>query len=234
MSNEYYQDCFDPAHIVQEDMQKIETNFEALRTVFSSTSGPAVTVPYQLWGDTSPGDSMLKIRNITNTAWLNIFDVEHDEIQISDSVRKASIVEGEAISPATCTIQGGGTVAFVSNFPCDYIGSETYSTPLPQTIFAVPGFGKMKTQVYVYDGQQVRGKLHCSISVSRDVEVRLVIGAQTSAGSGYFSPGSGGAWSPQVSLSVAGTGWQNLQWEVKSDSIIGGSITSQGHCINQV
>ena len=233
MANEYYPDCFDPAHVVQEDMQKIETNFEALRTVFSSSSGPASTVPYQFWADST--SHIIKIRDAANASWYNLFDAQNNETQISDTVRKGSIVEGEDIAPASCTLQcGGGGVALTSNFPCSYLGGDTFNRSI-----STPGAGfqtqpGMEAMVYAYDGQTLRGKVYANASFPNTIKVRFIVGGQTSAESSSFVC-QGGTWSPEVELTpVIGIGWQALEWQVDWGSVSSGTISITGHNVNQV
>lgn len=234
MANEYYPNCFDPAQPVQNDMQKVETNFAALSSVFSSSSGPASPVAYQLWANSSA--HMLLIRNNTNTLWYSVYNASTGEVFIADSVRKGSIVQGEDIDPASCTIQcsgggGGGSV----NFPADYVGGSVYtlstSGKFSETWYDIPG---MSTLVYVPDGTSARGRISVSTPLGSQVAVRFYIGAQVSSIAGNFVT-TGGVWSPECSFGpMIGTGWVTLKWQVKWTISAPTSIYSAGHNINQV
>jgi len=232
MSNTYYPDPYDPSHVVLDDMDNINSNFEALRTVFSSSSGPAVPVPFQFWADNS--NNIVKVRNDLNSSWLPMFNVEDNEIIIQDTVRKGSIVEGEDIDPASCTLQtcGSGSGAGVS-FPCSYIGGSDYSISIsgPSGGFIpVPG---MSTLVFVYDGMSCRGRIYVNTNFTDLINVRLKVGAETSADSLPFAA-LGGIWSPEVTLSVVGTSWQELKWEIDWGTKTFGTIKVTGHNVSEM
>lgn len=226
MANEYYPDCFDPNHEVLDDQQKVETNFEALRTVFSSSSGPASPVPFQLWGNTT--DNIIKIRNDINTGWFDIFDADSGEIQISDGVRKGSIVQGEDIEPASCTLQcgGGGGGTGSSVLVSDYIGAPGFAINSPTvTMTNIPG---MSTLVDVSDDDIIKAKAYVTLNYIGSAELRLKIGTAISNVEAVES----GTWSPDLVIYSIGTGWQELQWELnlnKASYGFTGKIT--GHVV---
>lgn len=237
MSNQYEPNVYDPTHNVEDDMTNIETNFEALRTVFSSSSGPLQPVPYQLWADSL--NHIIKVRDNTNNTWLNLFDVANNEVIISDTVRKGSIVEGEDIAPASCTLSCGGGAALgnMINFPIDYEGGATFllSTSGKSTD-TYHDFTGLDALIYAYDGYSARGRLHVSTPLGEQVSVRLKIGASLySTESGLFSA-TGGVWSPEVTIGpIVGDGWQTMTWQVKwSIAGIPSTITVRGHNVNQL
>lgn len=240
MANEYYPNCFDPTQPVQDDMQKVETNFAALNSVFSSTGGPGSPVAYQLWAkSTTSGEDAhnIKVRNHANTVWYSMFNAYNGQIVIADSIRKPSIIDGEAINPASCTIQcgGGGGVGGSVNFPVDYIGGESYpmsmGSKFPETYYDYTG---LETLIYIPDGTSARGRLHIATPLGSYVSVRFRIGGAYSTASGNFTT-AGGVWSPEVSFGpMAGTGWATLYWQIKWTIAVPSSISANGHNINQV
>jgi hypothetical protein len=62
---------YDPSAGVHENLgTRIQGSLAALRSCFSGATAPTATVAYMLWADTANG--VLKMRNATNTAWLEI------------------------------------------------------------------------------------------------------------------------------------------------------------------
>ena len=232
MANEYYPNCFDPAQPVQNDMQKVETNFAALSSAFSSLSGPGSPVAYQLWASSSTHN--LQIRNNTNNGWHPMFNASTGEVYISDSVRKALIIDGEDINPASCTIQCSGGGGSSVTFPADYVGGSVYtldtSGKFVETWYDIPG---MSTLVYIPDGTEARGRIVVSTPFGNQVSVKFFIGSQESTASGNFVT-TGGVWSPECYFNgMIGTGWVTLRWQVKWTLPAPTSISSAGHYISQ-
>lgn len=233
MANEYYPNCFDPAQPVQNDMQKVETNFAALVSVFSNSSEPGTSVPYQLWANSAT--HYVSVNNHTNTQYYPMFNASNGEVYISDTVRKGSVVQGEDIDPASCTIQcsGGGGGSSVT-FPADYVGGSVYtldtSGKSPYTWYDIPG---MSTLVYIPDGTEARGRIVVSTPFGSQVSVKFYMGAQVSTESGDFVT-TGGVWSPECYFNgMIGTGWVTLRWQVKWTISAPTSISSAGHNISQ-
>lgn len=233
MANEYYPNHYSASNFVVDDMDKMNKNFEALRTVFSSSSGPAVPVPYQIWADSL--NHIIKVRDELNAAWLSMFDVGNNEIIIQDTVRKGSIVQGEDIDPATCTLNtcSGGGGGSGMNLPSEYKGSANYikSVSGPSGGFAdIPSLDGL---FYIVDGIQVRGKIFVNTSFSPSVKVRAVIGTENSSESSLFVA-QGGAWSPEVLLTTVGTGWQTVKWQVDWGTQSSGTITITANSLSEV
>ena len=232
MSNTYYPDPYDQYNLVLDDMDKINSNFEALRTVFSSSSGPTVPVPYQFWADSL--NHIIKVRDELNAAWLPMFDVEANEIIVQDTVRKGSIVQGEDIDPATCTLNtcaaGGGSGM---NLPSDMKGSANYNKTLSGPSGGFQDFPEMDGLFYIVDDVQVRGRAFINTSFSSTVKMRCSIGTETSTDTGSFVA-QGGSWSPEVLLTTVGTGWQVVKWEVDWGTQSSGTITVTANSLSEV
>ncbi len=73
MAQDFTDDCFAGAHTGQEDLQNMEDNFAALKSLFSGASAPANTVAFMPWGDTT--NHILKVRNEANNAWINLLNM---------------------------------------------------------------------------------------------------------------------------------------------------------------
>ena len=72
MSQSYSSNCFSTANVIETDMQNVENNFDALRSLFSGSTAPTSPDAGQLWYDT--GSSMVKIRY--NSSWVNVWDMD--------------------------------------------------------------------------------------------------------------------------------------------------------------
>jgi hypothetical protein len=70
MSQTFTEDCFAVFHAGLTDLQNMENNFLALKTLFSGSSAPANSTGGMPWFDT--GKKILKLRNSTNGAWLGL------------------------------------------------------------------------------------------------------------------------------------------------------------------
>lgn len=90
MSQSYSSNCFSTAAIIQTDMQNIENNFDALRSLFSGSSAPASPDDGQWWYDNSTV-SMLKIRY--NSSWVNVWDMANQRVA-AGQVKTDSLAAG--------------------------------------------------------------------------------------------------------------------------------------------
>jgi hypothetical protein len=72
MSQSYSSNCFSTANVIETDMQNVENNFDALRSLFSGSSAPTSPDAGQLWYDT--GSSSVKIRY--NSSWVEWWDMD--------------------------------------------------------------------------------------------------------------------------------------------------------------
>jgi len=54
---------------------KIADSLEALRTLHSGTSAPTSTIASMLWMDTSATPPILKVRDTSNAAWINVMSI---------------------------------------------------------------------------------------------------------------------------------------------------------------
>jgi hypothetical protein len=70
MAQTFTEDSFAAGHAGLTDLQNMENNFMALKTLFSGSSAPANSTGGMPWFDT--GKKILKIRNSTNGAWLGV------------------------------------------------------------------------------------------------------------------------------------------------------------------
>jgi hypothetical protein len=70
MAQTFTEDSFAAAHVGLTDLQNMENNFLALKTLFSGSSAPSDSTGGMPWFDT--GKKILKIRNSANSAWLGV------------------------------------------------------------------------------------------------------------------------------------------------------------------
>jgi len=68
----YSSACFSTANVIENDMQQIEDNFDALRNHFANSTAPTSPDAGQLWYDT--GSSSVKIRY--NSSWVEWWDMD--------------------------------------------------------------------------------------------------------------------------------------------------------------
>jgi len=72
MSQSFTDDCFAAGNAGLTDLQNMENNFLALKSMFSGSSAPGNTTAGMPWADT--GNKILKIRNSANDAWLSVIN----------------------------------------------------------------------------------------------------------------------------------------------------------------
>ena len=214
-------ETFVPTDQGQDTMQQVvEWNDKAIQTNFSGSSSVAVGVreACQWWADTA--NHILKLRNEADGAWLEIYDIGNeqvflalqqvDDVHIKDTARKGSIVTGEAIVPASCTLQGKGAFR---NISLPHAANELF--PLSQTPQVHIGFGVLPTlnwqplytsQIYV---TAYEGTLYV-MALQETCSIRFTIGSTTSSAN---TPVTGAlAWSDEAFLDTVGIteGWYDF------------------------
>lgn len=70
MAQTYTEDCFAAGHVGLTDLQNMENNFHALKTMFSGSSAPSNSTGGMPWFDTAK--KILKIRGSTNGQWFGV------------------------------------------------------------------------------------------------------------------------------------------------------------------
>jgi len=96
MSQSYSSNCFSTANVIETDMQNVENNFDALRSLFSGSSAPTSPDAGQLWYDT--GSSSVKIRY--NSSWVEWWDMD-GQCVAAGQVKTASIADGALTADTT-------------------------------------------------------------------------------------------------------------------------------------
>lgn len=96
MSQSYSSNCFSTANVIETDMQNVENNFDALRSLFSGSSAPTSPDAGQLWYDT--GSSSVKIRY--NSSWVEWWDMD-GQCVAAGQVKTASLAAGVLSADAT-------------------------------------------------------------------------------------------------------------------------------------
>lgn len=85
----YSSACFSTANVIENDMQQIEDNFDALRNHFANSTAPTSPQAGQFWYDT--GTSSIKIRY--NSSWDEFWDCDNHAVA-SGAVKTASLAAG--------------------------------------------------------------------------------------------------------------------------------------------
>lgn len=70
MTQTWTDDVFAGSHDGMTDLQNMENNFAALKSMFSGLTAPSSPVAFQPWGDST--NKVLKYRNAGNTAWVGV------------------------------------------------------------------------------------------------------------------------------------------------------------------
>jgi hypothetical protein len=115
MSQNWADDCYNySGHQVVVDMQQIENNLAALKSMFSGTSAPADPIAGMCWFDENTGKSP-KIRNKANAAWLGLMQADASH---KLWVYRNTAPDGWAIDAAVVDVVlalKGGTAAYNAN-----------------------------------------------------------------------------------------------------------------------
>lgn len=125
MSQSYTVDVYDSSHVGATDLANIENNFAAIKSCFSGASDTALSSPEireagMWWYDTA--NKLLKQRNADNDGWITWFDLDAGTLSVSvgtDSIkstaRKPTLIQGEDISPGSCSLFGESYVVEAGN-----------------------------------------------------------------------------------------------------------------------
>jgi hypothetical protein len=100
MAQTFTENCFAPTNAALTDLQNMENNFLALKTMFSGSSAPADSTGGMPWADT--GNKILKIRNSANDAWVSIIDFS------TNSTNAGSVYKVQRTVTAGTGLTGGG------------------------------------------------------------------------------------------------------------------------------
>lgn len=209
-----YDNTFDAGEEVQVTMTNLmESSLEALRSCFSGPLAPGSPVDYMWWADTT--NDILKFK--ITTGWVNVYDIATSEviltddqvtaIKIADAARKPSLILGEAIAPASCTIRTKFTGASLWNLP-----SELFDA-LPAVLGESDGTGWRDVFVgRVWIPADV-DFIYYTFKVET-CAARFVVGTETSATTGPFP---GPSWLAENSLDLnSQTGIKTMKVQVET------------------
>ena len=107
-------DTFNAGHVAQEDLQNMEYNFLCLKSSFSGGGSPANPVAGMWWYDTTA--DILKLRNETNNAWLNVYDFANQRVPLALLATNCSrtVVAGTGIT-VSGSLNGGNVTVGLSS-----------------------------------------------------------------------------------------------------------------------
>lgn len=169
-------------------IKTINWNCETLRSKFSelNASAPIAMREFQWWVEwTSAPLAKLKIRDATNTEWIEIYDIQNKKFifsspgnitasDINDAARKPILVYEEDIEPNSCSLKtkfSGATLPFTCNELFSILSTSLgWLSSSPKTLYT--------TQVYIptdMDVLWVRARL-------RHVTMTFTVGTLTSSG----------------------------------------------------
>ena len=82
MSQEFVDNVYDSAFVVQTTMANVEKNFAALKSSFSGATAPSNPIAGMWWFDTTA--NILKLRNEANNAWQSVWDFANNKPVIAN------------------------------------------------------------------------------------------------------------------------------------------------------
>lgn len=192
MSQSYSSNCFSTANVIQDDMQNVENNFDALRSLFSGSTAPTTPDAGQWWYDT--GSSMLKIRY--NSSWVNVWDMDGQMVaagQVKTDSLAASILSTDSTGRAKMA-PGYITSSHVDSIDVSKVANLNKAVNLgyygaPSAMFSASTQSTVSL-CRTYLPNTGAGKLKCSLrhGTGSPVFVTLVVG--TSAVSMGYCSGS--------------------------------------------
>ena len=154
MSQSYSSNCFSTANVIETDMQNVENNFDALRSLFSGSSAPTSPDAGQLWYDT--GSSSVKIRY--NSSWVEWWDMD-GQCVAAGKVKTASLAAGALTADAA----GRGKMApgYITSSHVDSIDVTKITNLNKNFTLGTIGIG---SSVYLYIPNSGASKLKCVVS----------------------------------------------------------------------
>ena len=198
----------------------INKSVDALRTSFSGTSTPpsGETVQFQWWADTSAG--ILKLRNEADADWIDVYDFSNSAIlinpsqitsgMIDDLARKPTLIEGEDIGPASCTIKTKSSSGALPMMSLDLFDE----IPGLGTLVGAGWVSVLRYKIYV----PVDVEMLYVLGLQKTCNLRFVLGALTSTEAGIVDPGP--AWGSEAELDVSAiSGWQDFDIQLESSTV---------------
>ncbi|MCG8638488.1 MAG: hypothetical protein MI862_02070 [Desulfobacterales bacterium] len=136
MAQTYSDNCYAPNSSPQVDMPLVEQNFAALKSSFSGASAPANSVAGMWWYDT--GTHILKIRNRTNSAWQNVWDLAKNKPVITNLSNEITApMINSALKSPIAGVEGLRTLGVGAKQAC--AGNDSRLSDKRAPLDAVPG-----------------------------------------------------------------------------------------------
>lgn len=226
MSQVFYT-VFDPNEIVQDTMEQlIEDSLDALRTNWEGGTSPPTPKTSQFFSNST--SNRLQIRAQDDSGWEDVYDFTNQEVvlgtgqvetvHISDTARKGSLVQDEAISPATCAIQAKFSTISLFGVPSEFY--PLFTTPTSTSgvgvLTSTSSTDLLTSKIYVPEDVGTLYMMCYQVTCN----VNFVVSALASGPTGDVT---GPAWGPVVNrdLSVLSAGWYDIK--VQATSSVGSS-----------
>lgn len=228
MAQNYNQNTYDADTTAVQTLQaRIESNFAVLLSKFSGPSAPSgagYPVGGSWWLDTAA--RKLYLRHDQNTSWMEIFNFATGEVPlttgqvqsatINTAARKATIVQDQAISPASCAIRAT-QIPVLSVFP-----SATDTSPeLVRSALTGSWYTQTQTKVYVSEPMTdvaMLGRLKVYNSI-HEVRCRFILGGVTSTESEAITGTTAYTWtSTEAGADISGLSsgnWYDLEIQIQ-------------------
>jgi hypothetical protein len=119
MSQVYTDDSFAAGHVGQTDLQAMENNFAALKSMFSGASAPSNAVAGMPWFDTA--QKVKKTRNNANDAWFGLFHGDvWTKILVYDDSPLEGYVRDSGVTDKVVALKGGSVYTTAATTAGDF------------------------------------------------------------------------------------------------------------------
>jgi hypothetical protein len=197
MSQNYQDDCYNySGHTVVADMQQIENNFAALKSMFSGASAPSDLVAGMQWFHTT--NKIPKIRNNANDAWLGVMqgDASH-KLWVYRNTAPDGWVVDSSVTDSVLALKGGsqaynanggttggtwtqpdGTLS-VANLPAHDHGAKTPAITVTDNLTVTAGAGSSQAIVPQSDQSTSQSSTLITVTATQAAHTHDSVGSGT-------------------------------------------------------